>query len=132
MLARLAIVSALALVQVACAGIDRLASLNVATQVEERQGVTLRAPTTTLTATGANMRGFVCRGSAVIAPTHVQMERIGANGAVMSTHRTRVRGLSGRAAGCAVYNFKTDWAPQPGEQLRVCAPRSGRACGSTT
>ncbi len=126
--ARLLIVGALALVQVACAGIDRPATLSVAAQVERAQGVRLYAPATTLTATGAKMRGFVCRGSAIIAPTHVQLERIGSNGAVISTHRTRVNGLSGRAARCAVYNIETDWAPRAGEQLRVCAPRSGRAC----
>lgn len=125
---RLFVVGALAVAQTACAGIDRPASLNEAAQIEPAQGIRLYAPATTLTTTGAQMRGFVCRGSAVIAPTHVQLERIGSNGAVISTHRTRVSGLSGRGARCAVYSISTDWAPQVGERLRVCALRSSRAC----
>lgn len=130
--ARLLVIGALAFAQTACTTVQRPVPLSVSTQIEAARGFKLHAPTMTLTASGASVRGFVCRGSAVIAPTHVQLERIGVNGEVISTERTRVRGLSGRAAGCTVYSFKTAWAPQAGERLLVCAPRSGRACRTTS
>ena len=127
-LARMLVVGAMALVQASCVSTGRPATLLAVTQVEAPRGMKLHAPAITLTANGANVRGFVCRGTAIIAPTHVQLERIGLNGAVISTHRTRIAGLAGRAARCSIYNFKIDWSPQADEQLRIGAPYSRRAC----
>jgi|GEM_PF-5796719 len=94
------------------------------------EGLRVDPPTLRSDASGLDVRGAVCRVSALptAGVSAVRIERVGGTGQVSDVAYAKVsRSLGGRETGCGFYGRVTGWRLAAGEQVRVCLANSA-AC----
>jgi hypothetical protein len=80
---------------------------------------------------GAGLHGRVCRQSFAPPPTRMQAEHLSTDGRVLDSTSQSLSGLSRRSSPCTVFDLETHWTLGSGETIRLCALRSGGACGAS-
>lgn len=111
-----------------CAGYGGATLLRLPVEVSPSRYATVRTPDAIKTATGVRFHGSVCRSTSSLPPTHLRVERIGADGAVADAASRTLWGLGGRGRRCSFYDVTTDWTLGAAEHVRVCAGRSDAPC----
>lgn len=88
--------------------------------------LTIGEPSIENTARGISVRGAICRRAfASVRPRHVRLDRIAADGALLRSRTTPIRGLPGYRGGCGFYAFH-DAPLRDGETLRIAVRRAMR------
>lgn len=93
-------------------------------------GRTFSTPSLMETGGGVRVHGSICRTSTVTPGklSGVRIEWVDATGKLIGVKVAHPsRDLSGREVGCAFYDQKTDWTPNEGDRVRVCAAE-GSGC----
>ena len=78
---------------------------------------------------GTRFYGAVCRDSVARAALTLQVEHVGADGAVLASKSERFPARPGQPpVRCRFYDLDTDWDIGPGEQVNLCLQDSAAAC----
>lgn len=92
-------------------------------------GFSISSPRGTLTRSGLNLQGWICRRNhGTRAPHHLQLDRLTSDGAILATASTHIHTSAGFTARCTLYRFETDWVIAPDERLRLCAADQTEVC----
>lgn len=111
-----------------CAAYSGATLLHPPVEVSPSRYARVATPDAIKTAAGVRFHGSVCRSAPGLPPTHLRVERIGADGAVAGAASRTLWGLGGRGRRCTFYDVTTDWTLGAAEYVRVCAARSDAPC----
>jgi hypothetical protein len=124
----LKILSAAVLLGMAGCAAHAAVAVNVPVEAVPRHGFDVRLPTALQTPTGTRFHGAVCKDFPSRRGTSIHLDRIGADGQILSSTSQHLSGLDGRDDRCTFYDAFTNWTVAPGEHVNVCAVNSDTVC----
>lgn len=77
---------------------------------------------------GVRFHGAACRRSSLPSPVRIRVDRVDANGQLLSSTSRALSGLRGHEHHCTFFDVPTVGDLRPGESARVCAQRTAGPC----
>lgn len=102
--------------------------LAVSMELAAPRGFVLPTPVALQERSGARFHGSICRKTLSPPPTVIRLDRIGADGNILSSASSRLSEMGGRGGRCVFYDVTTDWSVGAAEHVHVCAVYSNRPC----